>query len=78
MQWVQYITLHYNKKGDDVNNDDDDDDDKNYVIKWRRGILKINSLVFGPNSPFHGSWKVTKLLHETEAKVILAQLEKWE
>ena len=29
------------------------------------------------NSPFHGSWKVTKLLHETEAKVALAQLEKW-
>ena len=22
------------------------------------------------NSPFHGSWKVTKLLHETEAKVV--------
>ena len=29
------------------------------------------------NSPFHGSWKVTKPLHETEAKVELAQLEKW-
>ena len=28
------------------------------------------------NSPFYSSWKVTKLLHETEAKVILAQLEK--
>ena len=28
-------------------------------------------------SPFHGSWKVTKPLHETEAKVELAQLEKW-
>ena len=29
------------------------------------------------NSPFHGSWKVAKLLHETEAKVALAQLGKW-
>ena len=28
------------------------------------------------NSPFHSSWKVTKLLHETEAKVEFAQLEK--
>ena len=26
---------------------------------------------------FHSSWKVTKLLHETETKVDLAQLEKW-
>ena len=30
------------------------------------------------NSPFLGSWKVTKLLHENEAKVVLAQLKKWE
>ena len=29
------------------------------------------------NSIFHSSWKVTKLLHETEEKVVLAQLEKW-
>ena len=29
------------------------------------------------NSPFWGSWKVTKLLRDTEAKVVLAQLEKW-
>ena len=29
------------------------------------------------NSPFHSSWKVTKPQHETEAKVELAQLEKW-
>ena len=29
------------------------------------------------NSPFYNSWKVTKLLHETEAKVYLTQLEKW-
>ena len=28
------------------------------------------------NSPFHSSRKGTKLLHETEAKVVLAQLEK--
>ena len=28
------------------------------------------------NSPFHNSLKVTKPLHETEAKVELAQLEK--
>ena len=28
-------------------------------------------------SPFRGSWKVTKLLHETKAKVVLAELEKW-
>ena len=27
------------------------------------------------NRPFHGSWKVTKLLHESEAKVVLVQLE---
>ena len=27
------------------------------------------------NSPFHSSWKVTKPLYETEAKVVLAQLE---
>ena len=27
--------------------------------------------------PFHSSWKATKLLHETKAKVDLAQLEKW-
>ena len=26
---------------------------------------------------FHSSWKVTKLLHETEAKVDLVRLEKW-
>ena len=30
------------------------------------------------NRSFHSSWKVTKLLHETETKVDLAQLEKWE
>ena len=29
------------------------------------------------NRPFHSSQKVTKLLHEAEAKVDLAQLEKW-
>ena len=29
------------------------------------------------NSPSHSSWKVTKPLHETEAKVELAQLERW-
>ena len=28
------------------------------------------------NSPFHSSWKATKFLHETEAKVEFAQLEK--
>ena len=33
---------------------------------------------FFVNSPFHSSWKVTKILHETEAKTDLAQLEKWE
>ena len=27
-------------------------------------------------SPFHSSWKVTKLLHETEAKIDLATIEK--
>ena len=32
---------------------------------------------FKTNRPFHSSQKVTKLLHETEAKVDLAQLEKW-
>ena len=29
------------------------------------------------NSSFHSSWKVTKPLYETEAKVDLAQFEKW-
>ena len=30
------------------------------------------------NSSLHGSWKVTKLLHETEAKVVLAQFREVE
>ena len=40
-------------------------------------ILNITSPALGTNtnSPFHSSWKVTKLLHETE--VDLARLEKW-
>ena len=29
------------------------------------------------NRPFHSSWKVTKLLHETKAYGDLTQLEKW-
>ena len=38
---------------------------------------KLLSRTWKNNSPFHSSWKVTKPLHETEAKVELAQLEKW-
>ena len=38
-----------------------------FAAKFENGIV----------DQFHGSWKVTKLLHETEAKVVLAQLEKW-
>ena len=35
------------------------------------------ALLMSMSSPFHSSLKVTKSLHETEAKVELAQLEKW-
>ena len=46
-------------------------------------VLIIDSIVIAVqsykwlSSPFHSSWKVIKLLHETEAKVVLEPLEKW-
>ena len=39
--------------------------------------VRINTTVRSCNSAFHGCSKVTKLLHETEAKIALTQLEKW-
>ena len=33
---------------------------------------------FSSNSPFHGFWKVTKLLHETEAKIVLCAVREVE
>ena len=62
------------------------------ILVWcKTSFLKLAEKIFGPvnfidkpvleslhvNSAFHSSWKVTKLLHETEAKVVLAQLAKW-
>ena len=48
-----------------------DCDNKNNIKLFKSVTDKKN------NSPFHSSWKVTKPLHETKAKVKLAQLEKW-
>ena len=42
------------------------------LLKW----MKCFKIPLDCNSSFHGSWKVTKLLHETEVKVALTQLEK--
>ena len=45
---------------------------KNLVFSYPKikdGRFTMNSNTFNANSLFHGSWKVTKLLHETEAKV---------
>ena len=38
---------------------------------------RMRNNVVKANNPFHGSWKVTKLLHETKARVDLAQFENW-
>ena len=37
----------------------------------------VDFMLLRINNPFHSSWKVTKVLHETEAKVEFAQLEKY-
>ena len=42
-------------------------------LGYPKSIIKDREFI---NSQFHCSLKVTKLLHETEAKVVLAQLEK--
>ena len=44
-----------------------------WSAQWHENV-KVPGLNSRLNSPFHSSWKVTKLLHETEAKVDLLQL----
>ena len=54
------------------------------VYNWQSAngwaIIDVNNVInniWCCNGPFHCSWKVTQPLHETEAKFVLAQLEKW-
>ena len=47
-----------------------------FLRKFTSAVSYSEPVSYGNNS-FYDSWKVTKLPHETESKVILAQLEKW-
>ena len=46
---------------------------QSYHHAWEAVYLQIK--ITRNNGLFQGSWKVTKLLYETDAKVVLAQLE---